>query len=84
MANRLLQMSIGPSGFLLLKDKFSHFLALLGDIIKLWQLPNLSVSLFFQMEGVEREGRGQAPLLRKLIQHFPLKMIPFLIDNVPA
>lgn len=50
-------MSVGPSGFLPLKDKLSHFLALLGDVIKLWQLPNLSVSLFFQMEGwEEREG----------------------------
>lgn len=63
MANRLLQMSAGLSGLLPLKDKLSRILALSVEVIKLWQLPNFSVSLLFQMEGVGREGRGQAPLL---------------------
>lgn len=77
-------VSAGPSGFLPLKDKLSQFLALPVEVIKLWQRPNLSVSLFFRMERVGREGRGQAPLLRDLVQHVPEKMIPFLPAEVPA
>lgn len=56
-------MSAGPSGLLPLQDKLSRILALSVEVIKLWQLPNFSVSLLFQMEGVGREGRGRALLL---------------------
>lgn len=74
----------GPLGSFHERLCFHIFLALSVEVIKLWQLPNLSVSLFFQMERVGREGRGQAPLLKDSIQCLPLKMIPFLVGPVPG
>lgn len=59
-------------------------MALIVEVIKLWQLANLSVSLFFQMERVGSKKRGQALFLGDSILLFLLKMIPVLVGDVPA